>query len=103
MMVLPCSQLTILMVPASTLRRNEETMSGITPSTPTRTAATMRSSGVMRVDPLVTVGFTRLGLTETDPGHRAAIARTIHFLDADDITRPDANASRAVCVQLYAK
>jgi hypothetical protein len=41
MMVLPWSQLTILMVPASTFRKNEETMSGITPSTPTRTAAMM--------------------------------------------------------------
>src|SRR6267378_8100140 len=103
MIVLPCSQLTILIVPASTLRRNEETMSGITPSTPTRTAATMISICVMGVDPLVTVGVARFGLAETDAGHRTAIACTIYFLDADDITRPDANASGAVCVQLYTK
>src|SRR5438477_6472347 len=47
MIVLPCSQLTMRMVPASTFRRNDETMSGITPSTPTRTAATIISVSVI--------------------------------------------------------
>jgi hypothetical protein len=47
MMVLPCSQLTIRMVPASTFRRNEETINGITPSTPIKMAATIISIWVI--------------------------------------------------------
>src|ERR1700680_850873 len=98
MMVLPCSQLTILIVPASTFRRNDETMRGITPSTPTRTAATITSVSVMRVVSLVTVGVVRLGLTETDARYRTTVAGIVHIFYTDDIPRGDSNASLALFV-----
>src|SRR3954469_19815115 len=86
MMVLPCSQLTMRMVPASTFLRNDDTMRGMTPSTPTSTAATMISISVIcdiLYDPA-----NCSGLTEADARHHAAIACGIHFFDANGVAGP---------------
>src|SRR5450756_1381221 len=100
MTVLPCSQLTIRMVPASTLRRNDERNYS---EHPDQDGGDNDQHLCHECFPLETVGVARLCLTETDSRHRTTITRIIDFLDADDITRPDSNAGFALLIQLGAQ
>src|SRR6478736_10097778 len=89
MTVPPASQLTSRIVPASTLRRKDATIIGSTTSTPNTTPA-IRIRVVMdgEVEECVRSGFRH--------ADGAAIARGVDARDANDVTRADARAARAI-------
>src|SRR5258705_8183259 len=93
MTVLPCSQLTMRMVPASTSRRNAATIIGTTKKTPTSTA------------PMMTSGFFRNSVNMESSGRKrggsglsngASVAVGVDLFDAYYVARANANARAAV-------
>src|SRR5258705_10945497 len=76
------------MVPASTLRRKEATMTGSTNSTPNTMAATMSS--------VVGMANPRERESAVDRPHDTAPARGVHVRDAQDVAGADADAAGAI-------
>src|SRR4051812_24442437 len=88
MTVPPASQLTRRMVPASTLRRNEATMTGMTNSTATTTAPAMAIVFMERAG-------RREGSTRGSR-HGTAAASRVDFGDAHHVAGPDTSTTRAL-------
>src|SRR5215218_7346035 len=89
MTVPPCSQLTSRIVPASTLRRKDATITGSTTSTP-KTIAAIRMSVFIELEVKEDVR-SRVGNPDG-----TAMTRGVDAGDPHEITRADAGAARAI-------
>src|SRR5205807_4764837 len=92
MTVLPASQLTMRMVPASTSRKNAATIIGTTRKTPTSTAPMMTRGLLKR---LLNMKHP-VGLRESGFSDRAAISVGVDVFDAHGVASANANARVAI-------